>query len=93
MTYGGEDDADRLRQFEVVCRTAIKLGGLGGETCLRLKNGGGLQTLGATEFGLTHPQVKYCLGRARNFLAEARERERARNRAFLKESPTKWSYL
>ena len=90
-TYGGEDATDRLHQFEVVCRTALKLVRFGSQS--RKYHNGSLLALGMAEFGLTHQQVKYCLGRARNFLAEARELECARNKALLKESPTKWSYL
>jgi hypothetical protein len=90
--YGGRNADERLHQFEVVCRTALKLVGLGSQKQLHVKNGG-LLTLGQTEFGLTMPQAKYCLGRARNFIAEARELERARNRELFNQKPTEWSYL
>ena len=87
------DIFDRLRQFEVVCRVAIQLAGLGSQSHLHLKQTGGIAGIGKDEFGLTAQQVKYCLGRARNFLAEARELERARNATRLRQTPTEWSYL
>ncbi len=92
MIYGEDDAADRLRQFEVVCRTALKLAGLGSQRRLT-RTSGGIAAIGKAEFGLTHHQIKYCLGRARNFIAEARELERSRNKAMFKQSPSEWSYL
>lgn len=81
------DAADRLHQFEVVCRVAISLAGIGYHSGNLVKRAGGLKGLGIEEFGLTHHEVKYCLGRAHNFLSEARERERARNKEHHKQKP------
>ncbi len=70
---------ERLHAFEVVCKTALKLKGLGSQASLHLKKAGGLAGLGESEFGLSAYQVKSCLGRARNFMAEVNERDKERN--------------
>lgn len=77
------DLANRLRQFEVVCKTALKLIGAGSTYNVGRRvyvAAGGLEGLANAEFGLDKRHVKYCLGRARNFLAEVHEAERRRNR-------------
>lgn len=86
-TYGKEDHAERLHQFEVVCRTALKINAVHSK---KRPSAGGILALGQKEFGLTEPQAKYCLGRARNFFIEVRERERLRNKLNLKLNPTKY---
>lgn len=77
------DLADLLRKMEVIC--VFKL-----QSLLSTSRGrdhqvrGDLNQIGLSEFGLTLSQVKYCKGRAGNFVDSMRELARARNKADLK---------
>lgn len=69
---------ERLRQFEVVCKTACKIVGHSTQKYMHLRHAGGLEGIGEREFGLTASQVKRCVARARNFLWEVDEAARVR---------------
>jgi hypothetical protein len=93
------DLADRLRRFEVVCKVTIQLS----TTTHRTTSGkhpvpgGNLIDNGSQHFGLTPSQVRYCTGRARNFLDDIRTAERARNNAInfkgVRTTKYEWRYL
>ena len=76
--------AEAFRQFECVCRVAMKL---------NVVSGGGVKTahkislrrIGCEEFGLTTDQATKCIGRARNFLNEVDQLDRLRQ-SHLKEA-------
>ena len=84
------DLGERLRQFIVVCKVKFQTVRGGGKAL------GSLCEIGAREFGLTTTQIRYCIGRARNFLDEIRAAERARSAREMKIGPrlkARWSYM
>ncbi len=74
------DLAERLRQFECVCVVKINLiKQIGNKTRFT----GDLMKIGKEMFGLAWTEMRYCLGRAYNFLGEVRELARIRARRGL----------
>ena len=63
-----DDLPDRMRQFEVVCKTILKMRGPGSDFCPSKGVSLNLEELADREFGLEKRAVKYCIGRARLFL-------------------------
>jgi len=74
-----KDTAEMMRQCEVVMITAIRTGAF--NCCRTGKNRRDMSKICMEEFGLTRQQLRYCVGRAQNFLAEVDEAERQRNAA------------
>jgi hypothetical protein len=69
-----------MRQFEVVCKTGLKLRTGAGRTNIKKGHfGSSLVRIAAEDFSLTSYQCQLCLGRARNFLERVYELDRARN--------------
>jgi hypothetical protein len=78
--------AERLHQFEVVCRTLLKTA----TTTTGGKKRKNSMTEIGKQFGLSKQHIHYCVGRAKNFWDDVRELERARNAAKFKRNPTKF---
>lgn len=78
------EKAERLRQFEVVCKVALQLG----RGATRGGTQAGLYRIGREEFGLVNNEINCGLGRAQNFLYAVNEATRARNARELKRKPT-----
>lgn len=84
--------SERLRQFEVVCKVALQL------RLVELKHkklhperNSNMGLVGSKEFGLKRGEVKYCMARARNFLAAVDEATMERNRHALRLRPTQFA--
>jgi hypothetical protein len=81
------DLAESLRKMEGICIAILQMQGAGyngpgggiNRKCKRVD----LTALGMREFSLSGSDVAYCIGRARTFMHDMRELERARSRADL----------
>jgi hypothetical protein len=78
--------AERLRQFETVCVVKLSLARrFGSSRAGRAKwaSGKNINEIGRDLFGLRDTQIKYCHGRAHNFLDDVDELARYRGRRGL----------